>query len=369
MVEGDQLDEASGPYLPLLLQIDSAEDDVGAVIPRDSRVLDNPAELAAMPAKTERGTGFPAVKLELSGVIDMVLRCSEILTDAGGAMLEVIEHEELLVRDACGSVSASIGRRSLINSSFSGQCVRSGVVLLCEDTETDPRVDREWCRESGIRSLLVAPVSRGTEVVGVLTSASSQPASFNSRHIEALSLIAHLLESAVTGPRSDTDALRDSLTGLASRALVLDRIEHALKRMRRLPGPLSVFHVEVDGLQETYDRLGFGAGTELLGVLARRLRTALREADTIGRLSGGGFVAVLEHSGTEKDVRRIAYRVVDTLCQPVVLVEKKVTVLPRIGIAMTTDPKIAPTTMLEQAAETLSKPQPQSPGPIIVVEL
>lgn len=87
----------------------------------------------------------------------------------------------------------------------------------------------------------------------------------------------------------------DSLTGLANRNLLLDRLGHALARARREGHPLVVLFLDLDGFKKVNDTLGHRVGDRLLQLAAERLRTSLREADTLARRSGDEFLAILEH--------------------------------------------------------------------------
>jgi TPR repeat protein len=65
-----------------------------------------------------------------------------------------------------------------VGSGFSGECVRTGRLLRCDDTELDPRVDREICRVLGIRSILAVPVRAGEKSIGLLEAFSALPNAF-----------------------------------------------------------------------------------------------------------------------------------------------------------------------------------------------
>src|SRR3546814_11211684 len=84
-----------------------------------------------------------------------------------------------------------------------------------------------------------------------------------------------------------SDLFHDALTGLSNRALFIDRVEHALARIRRsdVPTPAVAF-IDLDDFKLVNDRLGHGAGDELLCVVADRLRTRLRPGEPPPRLGG-----------------------------------------------------------------------------------
>jgi diguanylate cyclase (GGDEF)-like protein len=89
-------------------------------------------------------------------------------------------------------------------------------------------------------------------------------------------------------------ALHDSLTGLANRELLLDRLDQALARSRRDGRAVAVLFLDLDHFKLVNDSLGHAVGDELLVAVAALLQQHLREVDTAGRLGGDEFVLVLE---------------------------------------------------------------------------
>ncbi len=130
-------------------------------------------------------------------------------------------------------------------------------------------------------------------------------------------------------------ALHDALTNLPNRALVLDRLEHALARAARSQRPLAVLYVDIDGFKAINDTLGHAAGDEVLRVVAARLTGALRDEDTVGRIGGDEFVALLESSDLLATPELVAERVLEVLRQPIELGSgKRAHVSASIGIAV-----------------------------------
>ncbi len=84
----------------------------------------------------------------------------------------------MICRASAGPSAPPVGATLQVGSGFSGECVRTGKMLRCDDAETDERVDRESCRALGIRSMLAAPIRLGEKVIGLLEVFSAEPDAF-----------------------------------------------------------------------------------------------------------------------------------------------------------------------------------------------
>jgi diguanylate cyclase (GGDEF)-like protein/PAS domain S-box-containing protein len=126
-------------------------------------------------------------------------------------------------------------------------------------------------------------------------------------------------------------AFHDTLTGLANRSLFYDRVEHGLVR-RRKEGTLSVMFVDLDDFRSINDRLGHGAGDELLVAVARLLESAVRAADTIARFGGDEF-GILVDDGEPGSAVKVAERIHAALQSPLELEAGEISVQASIGIA------------------------------------
>ena len=102
-----------------------------------------------------------------------------------------------MCRASVGRCAPPLGCRLDVSSGFSGECVRTGQVLWCDDTETDPRVDPETCRGLGIRSILAAPIVQGRNVIGLLEVFSPEPSAFDDG---CIAIVQRLAQNALPAP-------------------------------------------------------------------------------------------------------------------------------------------------------------------------
>jgi hypothetical protein len=151
-------------------------------------------------------------------------------------------------------------------------------------------------RVAGVVLVLLPSSAAVVALLGVLDGRRAEPAALLG--IVGLGVLAaahgHLLTVEARAQARDLSlaevamrhrAFHDDLTGLANRALFLDRLTHALDLHRRHRLPVSVLYCDLDGFKEVNDRYGHQAGDDLLVAVADRLRQALRPEDTLARLA------------------------------------------------------------------------------------
>jgi diguanylate cyclase (GGDEF)-like protein len=127
-------------------------------------------------------------------------------------------------------------------------------------------------------------------------------------------------------------AFHDSLTGLANRALLRDRLEHAIARSRRSAAIVAVLFCDLDGFKMINDTLGHDSGDVLLVEVASRLERSVRDGDTVARLGGDEFAIVLDDTNP-RDAAAMAQRIIDTLRDPFVINGREIFVRASLGIA------------------------------------
>ena len=131
------------------------------------------------------------------------------------------------------------------------------------------------------------------------------------------------------------EALHDALTGLPNRALLLDRLGHALARYRRDPSrQFAVLFLDLDRFKIINDSVGHLVGDELLKEVSARISGILRADDTVARLGGDEFAILLADVESPDDVIAAARRLIGVLQEPVRVAGKELFTSASIGIAM-----------------------------------
>ncbi|MEG5018341.1 MULTISPECIES: diguanylate cyclase domain-containing protein [unclassified Microcoleus] len=133
----------------------------------------------------------------LDAVMAVITDRTQKSLGADGAVIEMLEGDELLYRAASGIASAYVGLRIKVATSLSGKCIATGQIMLCDDSQTDTRVDQSACQRIGIRSLVVVPLFYQDDRVGVLKVVSATPCAFTESDIHTLQLMAGFLAGSL----------------------------------------------------------------------------------------------------------------------------------------------------------------------------
>jgi len=129
-------------------------------------------------------------------------------------------------------------------------------------------------------------------------------------------------------------AFHDTLTGLANRALFLDRVTHALVLARRHSRTIAVIFLDLDNFKTVNDSLGHAQGDMLLIHTSERMQTAVRTADTIARFGGDEFAILIEDASDNDAAMTVVERMLELMRHPFHLDGKEVYASASIGIAV-----------------------------------
>jgi diguanylate cyclase (GGDEF)-like protein/PAS domain S-box-containing protein len=129
-------------------------------------------------------------------------------------------------------------------------------------------------------------------------------------------------------------AFHDVLTGLANRALLRERLEHAVASATRHGRDVAVLFVDMDDFKAINDSLGHTAGDRLLAAIGHRIAEGLRAGDTAARLGGDEFCLLLEDVARPEDAQDVAQRLLASLREPFMLGGHELRLHASIGVAL-----------------------------------
>jgi N-acetylmuramoyl-L-alanine amidase/putative methionine-R-sulfoxide reductase with GAF domain len=139
----------------------------------------------------------PSEQFLLDEVLQLVAERAVAITGADGLAIALAENNEIVLRAAAGTVRPDVGARIDRDSAFSGASFRTAQIVMCDDTETDSRVNVEACRKLGARSMVAVPLCGRRRVIGLLEAFSEWPFAFNESDTRNLSLLAELVLGAL----------------------------------------------------------------------------------------------------------------------------------------------------------------------------
>ena len=191
-------------------------------------------KLEAVTAVQRQVEGFNS---DLVGALQLIAERSQALVRASGAAIALADTDpEFMVCCASSGADAPpVGARLQVGSGFSGDCVRRGMALRCDDAEIDSRVDRATCHALGIRSILAAPVRVGERSVGLIEAFAPLPNAFSDADAKVL------------------ERLSESVLNAANRAARAENLPQisAPKPPRFAPSPGSVIFASAEEPAET----------------------------------------------------------------------------------------------------------------------
>jgi diguanylate cyclase (GGDEF)-like protein len=196
---------------------------------------------------------------------------------------------------------------------------------------------RPVLHERGMQDVVATTLTGESGVFGVLLVANrlGDVSTFDHSDVQLVQALAShasvTLENRRLEQQLKHQAFHDGLTRLANRALLTNRIEHALNR-RFSEESVAVLYLDLDDFKLINDGLGHSAGDQLLVAVAERLRDCLRPFDTAARLGGDEFAVLIEDSCSTQDAVRVAQRVQEALATPFALDTQEVTIGASIGV-------------------------------------
>lgn len=304
-------------------------------------------------------TEIAKLGLDLGGVMQFIVEQTLSLIEADGAAIELAEDGEMVYRAASGIAKPQLGLRLRADSSLSGMSVMTGETLTCEDSEIDPRVDRIACQKVGLRSMIVMPLKHRDVTVGVLKAMSAQANKFKKCDMTLLGMLSEVVAATMYfSVKYDSDdlfikATHDGMTGLANRALFMDRLRNAVAHTSRDRTPSGVLMLDMDGLKQINDNYGHRIGDAVIVEFSSRLKKVTRATDTAARLGGDEFGVVLTSLENLDAVASAIQRIDSEIRPPFVFENNQYQLKASIGSALIPKDGIDPDKLMDIADQRM----------------
>ena len=160
-------------------------------------------------------------------------------------------------------------------------------------------------------------------------------------------------ERKIYQARIEQQANYDILTGLANRSLLHDRLQQAIRTAASFGTRLAVVFVDLDRFKFINDGLGHHVGDELLRAMAQRLRSSVRDSDTVARIGGDEFVLLIDGQGDADAVALVLERMLSAISQPWTIPQGDFNVTCSIGVALYPDDGATAETLLKHADQAM----------------
>jgi diguanylate cyclase (GGDEF)-like protein len=234
--------------------------------------------------------------------------------------------------DAFGDVSIS-NRQNMVG-------LRETLMHSREET-ADQRDSTLQQREQviGTRETQLASREKSTEdaeAIGALLNNHMDRLREANEHLVITAVEAQVMAGLAQKAKDQIDhmAHHDSLTGLPNRVMLAERLTQAIALAKRHQGQIAVLFIDLDRFKAINDSLGHAVGDSLLQLVAQRLRSTIRESDTVSRHGGDEFVVLLPEIGGKKDIEAMAGTICAKVGAPYFLVEQDLHIGVTIGISV-----------------------------------
>ena len=281
-----------------------------------------------------------ARRAPLAQILDAVTDGARELLGVEMAGLNLLDYDDpgLGSMVACSGfppeLVAQLQRVPLPAFGVSGLAILGDELVAIEDYSDSP-VAVPAVSRAHLQSAMAVPVHENGAVVGSLVVGSYAAGhEWDKSSQEILTAFAEHVSLAITDAKTleaMNQAFLDSLTGLASRALFMTRMEGAFATTST--GGVAALFVDLDRFKVVNDSLGHAAGDRLLVVVAERIQQCLRDGDTAARLGGDEFAVLLPNVTGVDEVVPVARRILEVLREPFDLAGKQTYVSSSIGIA------------------------------------
>lgn len=239
--------------------------------------------------------------LDLPEVLDAILVSTmTLIPDSEGAHVFLYEQGRLNFGAALwdgGRKRTPFAEPRLEGLTYS--VARTGEAIVVEDMPTHPLfadAPSEWTG-----SIVGLPLKISSRVVGVMNVASTRPKAFSDSELRVLRLLADQAAIAIENARLHDLVIRqaqtDTVTGLANRRALNERLSEEVRRARRYEGVFTLVMMDLDNFKLVNDSFGHPAGDKVLDKVGACLQQVVRDSDFLARFGGDEFALLLMETG------------------------------------------------------------------------
>lgn len=314
---------------------------VGALLPEPSYFVNElrNGDVYAISRQPMAGGGLIEVHQDITNI-----RMTETWADA--ARQELIEMQFAIDQAVIVAVTDVQGRITYANDNFCQISGYSREELLGQNH----RLLNSGCHSETVFRDMYRRIGKGEVWRGELCNRAKDGSLYwvdtvitaqlgsNGKPIAYMAIRIDITSRKLAEARISYAARHDSLTGIANRAVLQERMDEASARLCRNGDAYTVFLLDLDGFKYVNDTLGHATGDRLLAELAHRLKGSVRETEFVARLGGDEFAVVqCGESNQREGAVALAVRLLETVAEPFDLDGHNVTIGTSIGIALAPD--------------------------------
>jgi diguanylate cyclase (GGDEF)-like protein len=288
-------------------------------------------------------TDFP-----IQGILDhLVKRIVDIMPITAAGVTLISPGVE--PRYIAASNGAALQFEKLQTELDEGPCLaayQSGEAISVPDLRAEDRFPTFVSRASevGLGAVFTFPLRHGERRIGALDLYRDTPGELSAESMAAAQTLADVTTAYLLNAEGRADlkeashrshelSLHDALTGLPNRALLMERLGHALRRGQRSGLLSAVFFIDLDRFKAVNDTFGHRVGDELLVAVAERLSEVLRPGDTLARVSGDEFVVICEDLISQAQADVIVNRLDAALDRPFPMSSAELSISASVGVS------------------------------------
>jgi len=185
-------------FVNVMAGVANSETEIAAVAEAQAAAPPTPSYTDTLAAVAAVRRQVEALGSDLTAALQMIAARAQSFLRASGVAIALAESDPnfMVCRSTSGPDAPPADSRLQVGSGFSGECVKNGTVLRCDDSDLDVRVDREICRALGIRAILAAPVRSGDRSIGIIEAFSPNANEFSEADGNILRRLAEIVRDA-----------------------------------------------------------------------------------------------------------------------------------------------------------------------------